>query len=280
MALLDGRICLVTGATAGIGEVTARRLAEMGATVILVARDPARCRSAVERITAATGNERIESFVADLSSKEAIRGLAAQVKQRYDRLDVLVNNAGAIFHERRESVDGLEMTFALNHMGYFHLTNLLLDLLRESPSARVVNLSSSAHYMGLLQLDDLQATRWFFGWKVYGDSKLANLYFTYELARRLQGSRITVNAVHPGVIDSNFGSTYGGIGGRLTPLIRPFLKDTEQGAGGPVRLASDPALEGVTGRYFSGVRESSSARRSHNRAIAERLWEISTALSS
>lgn len=280
MAQLSERVCMVTGGTSGIGEVTAHRLAEMGATVILVGRDPARCEASVARIKAATSNDRVESFRADLSSKEAIRQLAAQVKQRYDRLDVLVNNAGALFQERRESVDGLEMTFALNHMGYFHLTSQVLDLLRESPSARVVNLSSAAHWGGWLQLDDLQATRWYLGWKAYSDSKLANLYFTYELARRLDGSRITVNAVHPGVINSSFASAYGGIGGRFTPLLRPFMKSSEEGAAGPIRLASDPALAGVTGRYYHGVRERSSARRSHNREIARRLWEISAALCS
>ncbi|NWG76643.1 MAG: SDR family NAD(P)-dependent oxidoreductase, partial [Rubrivivax sp.] len=199
-----GKICMVTGATSGIGKVTARARAEQGATVIVVGRNPAKTDATVRQIRQQTGNSQVELLLADLSSMQQVRDLAAEFKRHHDRLHVLVNNAGAIFMMRHTSVDGLEMTFALNHLSPFLLTNLLFDTIRASAPARIVNVSSAVHVGMRLHLDHLQR-RWFHnGYTVYARSKLMNLLFTYELARRLDGTGVTVNALHPGLVRSRF----------------------------------------------------------------------------
>ncbi len=274
---LDGRVALVTGATNGIGKVTAREFARMGARTLLVARDPGRGDAAAREIRDATGAT-VEVLVADLSSREEVAGLARTVRERTGRLDLLVNNAGAIFAERRVSADGVEMTLALNHLAYFLLTLELMPLLEAAPRARVVNVSSVAHASGTIDFEDLQLERSYGMWRAYAQSKLANVLFTRELARRLPGSRITANAVHPGAVASGFGRDHPGFFGRLVALGAPFLASPERGARTTLHVATDPALRDVTGKYFSACRERSPSRAALDDGAALRLWQISEAM--
>jgi retinol dehydrogenase-12 len=276
--LMEDKIVLVTGATGGIGFVTALELARMGARMLLVGRNPEKCRQSAEAITIATGSSKITTFIADLSSLRQIRGLAEEVKGQVDRLDVLVNNAGAIFMDRQVSADGYEMTLALNHLNYFHLTNLLLDLLGQSPSARIVNVSSMAHAMGRIDFDDLQSARRFQGWGAYSNSKLANVLFTYELARRLADRKITVNCLHPGFVASNFGRSNGGFFEPFFRLSQVAAISPQKGAETSIYLASSPEVEGVTGKYFARSKAVPSSALSYNVDVAARLWQASEEL--
>ncbi len=260
-----GKICLVTGATDGIGKVTARVLAERGATVVGVGRDPAKIEATLAEVGHTPGS--LEFLTADLSSQAQIRALAAEFKRKYDRLHVLVNNAGALFSSYRESVDGIELTFALNHLAYFLLTQLLLDTITASAPARIINVASDAHEGSVINFDDLYYRRQYSGWTAYGASKLANILFTYELARRLGGTGVTVNAVHPGFVDSNFQRAAGlNMRGHLTP---------EEGAHTQVWLATTPEIEGVTGKYFVRRRDTRSSDVSYDEKVARRLWDMS-----
>jgi len=275
--VLEGRVALVTGATNGIGRVTAREFARMGARTFLVARDPARGDAAAREIRDATGAT-VEVLVADLSSRAEVRGLAVAVRERTGRLDLLVNNAGAIFAERRTSVDGVEMTLALNHLAYFLLTLELLPLLEAAPDARVVNVSSMAHEHGSIDFADLQLERRYGMWKAYAQSKLANVLFTREMARRLSGSRITANALHPGSVATGFGRNHPGFFGKLVAIGAPFLASPERGARTTLHVATAPGLRGITGRYFSACRERAPSRAALDGATALRLWQISEAM--
>ena len=275
---MEGRICLVTGATSGIGAAAALALARLGGTVIVVGRDEARCARQVERIRRVTGGAGAEALLADLSSQAQVRRLARDFQARFPRLDVLVNNAGGIFMRRQSTVDGLEMTLALDHLAGFLLTNLLLDQLRASPSARVVNVSSSAHFRGRLDFDDLQRERRYERLDAYAQSKLANVLFTRELARRLAGTRVTVNAADPGFVRTNLGANDGWLRARIRNLTKRSLISPEQGADVVVYLASDPAVEGVSGRYFLRRVEVPASEASLDAAAASRLWRVSEAL--
>jgi retinol dehydrogenase-14 len=276
---MAGRTCLVTGATSGIGKATATGLARLGADLVLVARDPARGQATVAEIQAATGNPRVEVLLADLSSQASVRRAAEELRRGHDRLHVLVNNAGGYWATRHVTVDGLELTFALNHLAYFLLTNLLLDLLRASAPARIVNVTSGAQATGRIHFDDLQFERRYRGQAAYNQSKLANVLFTYELARRLEGSGVTVNCVHPGVVRTNFGrDDMGPVMRLLTPLARPFMRTPEQGADTPVWLASSSGVEGVTGRYYARRQARRSSGRSYDPELARRLWRVSEEL--
>jgi NAD(P)-dependent dehydrogenase (short-subunit alcohol dehydrogenase family) len=270
---LKGKICLVTGATDGIGKVTVQRLSEAGATVIGVGRNPEKIKATVDEIGETAGS--LEFMTADLSSQADIRALAEEFKRKYDRLHVLVNNAGALYTSYRESVDGIELTFALNHLSYFLLTNLLLDTIRASAPARIINVSSDAHEVRSIDLDDIAHPKRYGDWAAYGQSKLANILFTYELAKRLEGTGVTVNAVHPGFVHTNFQKAAGlNMRGPLTP---------EQGADTQIWLAMSDDVEGVTGKYFVRRRDTQSSSLSYDEALAKRLWEISvdmTGLSS
>jgi retinol dehydrogenase-14 len=278
-ATLAGRTCLVTGATSGIGKATATGLARLDADLVIVARDPARGDATAAEITDATGNDRVEVLLADLSSQASIRHLAGEFISGHERLHVLVNNAGGYFASRHTTVDGLELTFALNHLAYFLLTNLLLDLLKASAPARIVNVSSGAQASGDIQLDDLQFERRYRGRAAYSQSKLANVLFTYELARRLEGTGVTVNCLHPGVVRTNFGRDDETPTMRLlTPLVRLFMRTPEQGAETPVYLASSPDVEGVTGKYFANKQEKRSSPRSYDVELGQRLWRVSEEL--
>lgn len=264
-----GKVCLVTGATDGIGKVTVRALAQAGATVIGVGRNPAKIDAALKEIGKTRGT--LEFLSADLSSLADIRALADEFRGKYDRLDVLINNAGALFPTYCESVDGVEMTFALNHLSYFLLTDLLLDLLKASAPSRIINVASNAHEGNVINFDDLGTRRGYDGgWKAYGASKLANLLFTYELMRHLDGTNVTVNAVHPGFVNSNFQRAAGlSMRGSLT---------NEEGADTQIWLATAPEVEGVTGKYFIHRREARSSDTSHDQTVARRLWDISAKL--
>jgi NAD(P)-dependent dehydrogenase (short-subunit alcohol dehydrogenase family) len=275
---LEGKICLVTGATSGIGAVTARTLARLGATVVVVGRDVARCEHQVGRIRREVPGAAAEALVADLSSQAQVRRLAERFAARHGCLDVLVNNAGSYFMRRRASADGLEMTLALNHLGHFLLTLLLVEQLARSPSARVVNVSSRAHVRGIINFDDLQGERRYERLAAYAQSKLANVLFTYELARRLAGTRVTSNALHPGDVATNLGIDNGWVRVKARNLLKRTLISPEEGAATSIHLASSPDVEGVTGRYFVDCTETRSSEASYDRATASRLWRVSEEL--
>jgi NAD(P)-dependent dehydrogenase (short-subunit alcohol dehydrogenase family) len=280
---MAGRTCLVTGATSGIGKATAAGLARHGAEVVLVARDPAKGEATAAEIQAATGNPHVEVLTADLSAQASIRHAAGEYRRRHDRLHVLVNNAGGYWATRHVTADGLELTFALNHLAYFLLTNLLLDLARASAPARIVNVTSGAQAVGDIHFDDLQFQQRYRGQAAYNQSKLANVLFTYELARRLEGSGVVANSVAPGVVRTSFGLADPAAGQRLlTSVARPFMRTPEQGAATSVWLASSPEAQGVTGRYYVRRRgrptERRSSRRSYDPELARRLWQVSEEL--
>lgn len=275
---LAGKVCLVTGATGGIGLITAQTLAERGATVVLVSRSAAKCAEVAARITAQTGNAHVSYLDGDLSSMAQVRAVAEQFLAQHERLDVLVNNAGAVFASRQVSADGYEMTMALNHLNYFYLTQLLQDRLLASAPARIVNVSSDAHKMGSMRFDDLMSERGYNGFGVYSMSKLANVLFTYELARRLEGSGVTANALHPGFVASNFGRSNGGMWNMFMPVVQLFAISPQRGAETSIHLAASPAVEGVTGQYFDKKRAVASSPASHDIAAQRRLWEVSEQL--
>jgi len=274
---MNGKICMVTGANAGIGKVTARELAKMGAHVVMVCRSAERGEAAKKEVEQ-TATGQVDLMIADLSSQASIRALAATYLEKYDRLDVLINNAGVLFMERSESVDGLEMTFALNHMGYFLLTDLLLDRIKASAPARIVNVSSMAHSRGAINFDDLQAEQKFGGMDVYSSSKLANILFTTELARRLNGTGVTANSLHPGFVRSNFGDNNGRLMKIVMPIAKLFAINTDKGAETSIYLASSPEVEGVTGKYFVKKKAVTPSEAAQETAVAERLWQVSEAL--
>ncbi|MCW2579981.1 MAG: short-chain dehydrogenase [Blastococcus sp.] len=272
---MTGRTVLVTGATGGIGKATAVGLSAMGAHLAITGRDHDRTQAAARDIRAAGGG-RVDVFVADLSAQAEVRRLAAEVLERVARLDVLVNNVGGYWNTRQVTADGLERTFALNHLAPFLLTGLLLDRLTQSAPARVVTVASHAHTMGRMDFDDLQGARSYSGSRAYDQSKLANVLFTYELARRLGRTPVTSNAVHPGMVDTSFGAEDpGGIQRLLVPLIRPLMKSPARGAATSIHVASAPDLEHVTGRYFANSKPKRSSERSHDEVIAARLWQVS-----
>ena len=275
---MAGRTVLVTGATAGIGRATALGLARRGARIAITGRDHVRTEEAADEIRAA-GGEQVDAFVADLSSQADVRRLADEVLQRVPRIDVLVNNVGGYWNTRHVTVDGLERTFAVNHLAPFLLTGLLLDRLKQSAPARVVTVSSQAHATGRIDFDDLQGERSYSGGVAYSQSKLANVLFTYELARRLPAGAVTANALHPGVVSTSFGDEDpSGVQRMLVPVLRPFMKSPARGAATSIHLAVAPDLERVTGRYFANSKAKSSSERSHDRAVAARLWQVSADL--
>jgi NAD(P)-dependent dehydrogenase (short-subunit alcohol dehydrogenase family) len=274
---LVGRVCVITGASRGIGRATAAGLARLGATLVLVSRR----RDDGERVSREiqVKDRPIPDVVtADLSSRSSIREAVAAIRRRYAQLHVLINNAGVFTRRRELTVDGLEMQFAVNHLSYFLFTNLLLDPLKAGAPSRIINVSSGAHAGARLDFGDLQGERHYDPNRAYSQSKLANLLFTYELARRLGVSGVTVNALHPGVIATNLLANYMGI-----PVVGPALASTfgatpEQGSKTSIYLAASPAVEGVTGKYFVREKPAASSRESHDEAAARRLWEISERL--
>lgn len=275
---MTGSVCMVTGATSGIGKVTALRLAQQGTTVVVVGRSMEKSEATVRQIEQQTGNSSVEFMLADLSSQQDIRQLADGFKRRYQRLDVLVNNAGAIMFSRQESVDGIEMTLALNHLSYFLLTNLLLEPLKSGAPSRIINVSSSAHSKAKIDFDDLQSLKRYRGFRAYARSKLANLLFTYELAKRLEGTGITVNALHPGLVATNLMANNGRIGRLLRVLLSLKGISEEEGARTSIFLATSPEVEGNTGQYFVNQKAVQSSQASYDKSAAGRLWQASAEL--
>jgi len=276
---MRGQVCMVTGAASGIGAATALALAQRGATVIVVDRDAEKGASTVERIRQQTSNPAAEFMAADLSSQHEIRQLVERFQRRHQRLGVLVNNAGALFERRQESADGIEMTWALNYLGYFLLTNQLLDTIRASAPARIVNVSSRSHARAQIDFDDLESRSGYRGLQAYAHSKLAIVLFTYELARRLEGTGVTANTLHPGVVATNFGLNQGGPLGLLMRLFRSTFISPEEGARTSIYLATSPEVEGVTGQYFVRCKAVPSSAASYDTAAAGRLWAVSAAYS-
>ncbi|HEY4012753.1 MAG TPA: SDR family oxidoreductase [Polyangiaceae bacterium] len=276
---MQGKTVLVTGANQGVGKAAAIALAKQGAELTLVSRNAEKGRAAAAEVQAAGGGRPADLIVADLSSKAEVHRVAAEFRARHARLDVLVNNAGVYVPERHVTADGLEETLAVNHLAYFSLTRLLVDLLKASAPARIVNTSSDAHGRGRMHWDDLQfARRRYSAWRAYSQSKLANLLFTYELARRLEGTGVTANALHPGVVASGFGRTYPGPMALLYKIAGPLMLTPEQGARTTVYVASSPDLETVSGAYFARSRPARSSAASRDEASQHRLWAMSDEL--
>ncbi len=276
---MEGRTVVVTGANSGVGKATAQALAGAGAHTVLTARNEERGREAQADIARATGSPRVDLVVFDLADLASVRAGAAELLDRTERIDVLVNNAGLVLSERRETVDGFEATFAINHLGPFLLTELLTERLVASAPARVVNVASTAHRTARrgLDFDDLQSTRHYRGMAAYSKSKLANILFTTELSQRLAGTGVTANAVHPGTVASGFArddDASGFLAFGIT-LIKPFILTPEQGARTSVYLATDPEVEGVTGQYFVRCRARTPSPAARDEAAATLLWSVS-----
>jgi NAD(P)-dependent dehydrogenase (short-subunit alcohol dehydrogenase family) len=275
------KLFLITGATSGIGKAAAQAIAAQGGATVIVGRNPQKTAATVAEIRRTSGNRAVEGLLADLSSQAEVRSLAAEFRRRYTRLDVLINNAGGFFLRRQQTVDGLEMTFQLNHLSHFLLTALLLDMLKASAPSRIVNVTSGAERSARPNWDDLQMTRKYRGYQAYVCSKRFNLLFTYELARRLEGSGVTVNALHPGMVNT-------GIWTRdpdrfpavlVKPLTR-LVKTPEQGAETMIYLATSPEVEGAKGKYFVSQRIKASSQASQDSEAARRLWQISERLTA
>jgi NAD(P)-dependent dehydrogenase (short-subunit alcohol dehydrogenase family) len=279
---MQGKVCLVTGSSAGIGKVTALELAKMGATVVMVCRNRAKGEAVQAEIKVASGNPNVDLLVADLSELTEVRRVASEFKQRYTQLHVLINNAGGINSEHQVTHDGLEKTFATNYLAPFLLTDLLLDVLKASAPARIVNVSSVAHTQGRIDFADLQGERRYSFPKAYGQSKLAQLYYTYELADQLKDTGVTVNALHPGAVASNFNDGMKGPAHILGAVIYAIIGITpEKGAQTTLYVATSPEVEGVSGKYFSQSKkgkETPTSRLSYDVNIRRRLWEVSEEL--
>jgi len=276
---MRGRTVLVTGGTGGIGRATAEGLARLGARVGIVGRDRSRAEQAAGEIRRSVDHGVVDVFTADLSAQSEVRRLADEVLAAYPRLDVLVNNVGGYWAHRHATADGLEHTFALNHLAPFLLTNLLLDGLAAGAPSRVVTVSSGAQAMGRIDFGDLQGMHGHNGQHAYNQSKLANVLFTYELARRIQGTGVTANVLHPGVVRTAFGQEDSGRWMRLMlPVVRPFMRAPGRGAETSVYLASSPEMEGVSGRYFVNSAPKRSSARSYDQETARRLWAVSAEL--
>jgi NAD(P)-dependent dehydrogenase (short-subunit alcohol dehydrogenase family) len=272
------KTCIVTGASSGIGKETAVALAEAGAHVAVVCRTREKGERTVAEIRRRSRSPAVSLFVGDLASLRTVRALAAEIDDALPRVDVLVNNAGLTLRERVVTEEGLETTFAVNHLAHFLLTRLLEPKLVASAPSRVVNVASDAHRWGALRFDDLMGTRAYDGWRAYAQSKLANIVFTYELARRLAGTGVTANCLHPGLVATGFANAGPTTIRILSRVARPFLRSPSKGAATSIYLASSPELVGVSGKYFAGRRERRSSRASYDEGVAARLWRVSEEL--
>ncbi len=276
---MQGKICLVTGANSGVGKATSLALAQMGATVVMVSRDAARGEEAQKEIQEQSGNQNVHLLLADLSSQQSIRQLAEEFQRQFSQLHVLINNAGIFPLGRRETVDGLEMAFAVNYLAPFLLTNLLLDTLKASAPARIINVSSDSHEQGYINMDNLQSKQRNSLYKIYGQSKLAVILFSYELARRLEGTGVTVNALHPGFVSTNIAQRdVGPFLRMIAGIIFLFGISPEEGAKTSVYLASSPDVEEVTGKYFVKSTPKRSVAISYDEELQHKLWEESVKL--
>jgi len=273
---MKGKFCMITGANSGIGKATAIGLAKLNATVIMVCRNKDNGEKAREEIINQTGNENVDLLFCDLSSLEQIRNLVDEFKRKYQNLDVLINNAGIMLKKRTLSFDGFEMNFAVHLLAPFLLTNLLLDIIKSSAPSRIINVASAAHKRAKIDFDDLESKNKKYSlFRVYGISKLAEILFTYELSRRLDGTGVTVNALHPGVVNTNLGRDQSKFS---QGFARAFFKSPEKGAETSIYLASSPEVEGISGKYFVNKEPRRSAEDSYNEEYAKRLWNISVEL--
>lgn len=272
---LQGKTCLITGATNGIGRVTAVELARMGAELFLIYRNKSRADETLAEIRNRTDAENVHFLHADLGSQQQIRRAAAEFLATGKPLHVLINNAGLGNTKRLVTEDGIEMVFAVNHLAYFLLTMLLLERIKQSAPARIVNVASEAHRFGTINFDDLGGERRYSTFGTYGQSKLANILFSYELARRLAGTGVTVNCLHPGGIASGLWTNNGPLAQFIMWAGKPFLKTPEQGAQTTIYLAASPEVEGVTGKYYANCNEKSSNKESYDLNVARRLWDVS-----
>ena len=277
---MQGKTIVATGATSGIGEAAVLALAALGARIVFIARDETRVKATMRKLEAKAPGLGHRMHLADLSSIDETRKVGAAIAASEPRIDVLINNAGALFSHRQVTSEGLELTFALNHMAYFVLTETLRENLIASAPARVVSTSSAAHQGVRLDFSDLQSAKGYNGLRVYGRSKLANIMFTRELARRVAGTGVTANCLHPGVVATRFGQSSGGFAGLLIPFVRPFFISPEQGADTIIHLASSPEVENTTGEYFVKRKIAEPSVAARDDAAAKRLWEASEALAN
>jgi NAD(P)-dependent dehydrogenase (short-subunit alcohol dehydrogenase family) len=275
---MNGKVVLITGGTSGIGKAAAMALAAMGAEVVVTGRNREKGKSAVEEIRRDSGSDGVSLLLADLAVQSEVRRLAEEFQERHDRLDVLVNNAGLIQSRRTETPDGIETTLAVNHLAPFLLTNLLLDLLKESAPSRIVTVSSEGQRWAKMDLDDLQSRRRYRPFQVYGTTKLANIMFTNELAERLEGTGVTDNCVHPGGVNTNFGTNNRGFTTLLFRAFKPFMRSPEQGADTVIYLAASPDVEGMTGKYLTDRKLITASEEAYDENLRRKLWEISEEL--
>ena len=275
---MNGKVCLVTGANSGIGKEAALGLARVGATVVIVARDRKKGEATVSEIRQATGNQNVNLILADLSSMKSVSDLASTFLGEYPSLHVLINNAGTYLPKRITSADGYEAVFATNHLGHFLLTSLLLDLLKSSAPSRIINVTSDAHRGAEIDFEDLMQEKKYSAFKAYHQSKLANVLFTYQLSKLLEGTGVTVNCLHPGVVRTGFGKDMGGLFSISVKLAGPFMMRPAKAAQALVYMTSAPELEKVSGKHFAKGREKESSRESHDMNAAERLWQVSEEL--
>ncbi len=275
---MKDKVVMVTGANSGIGKAASLALAKMGATLVMVARNPERGEAARSEIVTKSGNNSIDLLLADLSSLESVRQLVAEFRKKYSKIHVLINNAGLFNQRRRVTADGYENTFATNYLAPFLLTNLQLDLLKASAPSRIINVSSVGHYNGHINFDDLNLENDYGGWRAYGQSKLALVLFTHQLAKKLQGTGVTVNAVHPGTVATNIWSRPLGPVGFIMALPKLFMTSPEKGAETIVYLASSPDAKSLSGEYLEKLKVKKSSDESYNEEIAQRLWDVSAKL--
>ncbi len=275
---MSGSVSMITGGNSGIGKATALGLAKMGSSVVIVSRDKDKGEAALIELRGKSGNRNLDVMVADMSSQDSVRELAHDFQSKYKKLHVLINNAGTVLPQRVVTADGLEATLATNHLGHFLLTNLLLDELKATAPSRIINITSSAHYGTEVNFDDLQGEKKYSGWAAYSQSKLANVLFTYELARRLEGTGVTVNCLHPGVVRTGFGKDQGGLLNIGIRIVSPFMMSPDKAARAEIYLATSSELEGVTGKYFSKGKSAKSSKQSYDENAAERLWKVSAEL--
>jgi NAD(P)-dependent dehydrogenase (short-subunit alcohol dehydrogenase family) len=274
--MIKDKIILITGGNAGMGKATAIELAKLGAHVIIMCRNKERGEKALKEIKAESGNNSAELMLCDLGSQKSIREFVEKFKEKYNRLDILINNAGVILPKRQETLDGYEMQFGVNHLGQFLLTNLLLDYLKQSAPSRIINVASGAHVVGKIYFEDVNLRNNYKTFRAYAQSKLANILFTYELAERLKGTGVSVNCLHPGAVATQMGiNRETGFGTFVTGLLKPFFQVPAKGAETAVYLATSDEISNTTGLYFYKKKPTNSSKASHNKEAAKKLWEMS-----
>lgn len=277
---MKDKVCLITGATSGIGKATALALTKMGAMVVINGKDEKSGKRVLSEITKISGNENAELMIADLSSLNEVRKLADNFQEKYQKLDVLINNAAVFYSYRKHSPDGIEMQFAVNHLGHFLLTNLLLDTLKQSAGSRIINVSSNAHFKGTINFDDINSEKKYFGWRVYCQSKLANVLFTYELAKKVDKKSVTVNCLHPGVVKTRLVNKHVSLIYRIVwNLQKPFMLSGDEGSKTSVHLATSEEVAKTTSKYFDTCKPKKSSEISYDKELAAKLWDLSEKLS-